>query len=191
MQNSLYTRNILMQPGPLTAHPSCRSHKTPSFRIIDFGRGEFVQYYKDRELQSCLADVDGEWEEKEEGLDGELQIAEEALKKWDEVLKDSEKLVKLKAAAEGKEGDWEGKAGEVCGEEMSQYQKAKEAVKRLQRQGEENANRRMADIPRTRLGWLKQWVGNRWRDMVAYEERKARATLQVEDDNYPVLTPDA
>ncbi|KAJ7704152.1 hypothetical protein B0H16DRAFT_1346916 [Mycena metata] len=40
-QNSFYTRNILKQAGPLTAAPSKRSMSTPSFRIIDFGRGEF------------------------------------------------------------------------------------------------------------------------------------------------------
>ncbi|KAF8175493.1 hypothetical protein K438DRAFT_1847796 [Mycena galopus ATCC 62051] len=39
-QNSFYVRNILRQPGPLTVAPSARSNKTPSFRIIDFGRGE-------------------------------------------------------------------------------------------------------------------------------------------------------
>ncbi|KAJ7886638.1 hypothetical protein B0H14DRAFT_2338137, partial [Mycena olivaceomarginata] len=39
-QNSFYVRNILRQPGPLTVAPSERSDKTPSFRIIDFGRGE-------------------------------------------------------------------------------------------------------------------------------------------------------
>jgi hypothetical protein len=35
-------RNILRQPGPLTFAPSERSDKTPSFRIIDFGRGEHL-----------------------------------------------------------------------------------------------------------------------------------------------------
>ncbi|KAJ7320719.1 hypothetical protein DFH08DRAFT_641833, partial [Mycena albidolilacea] len=41
-QNSFYVRNILRQPGPLTVAPSERSDKTPSFRIIDFGRGEHL-----------------------------------------------------------------------------------------------------------------------------------------------------
>lgn len=40
IQNSFYTRNILVQPGPLTRPPAERSRDTPSFRIIDFGRGE-------------------------------------------------------------------------------------------------------------------------------------------------------
>lgn len=38
LQNSFHRRNILVQPGPLTAPPIQRSHKQPSFRIIDFGR---------------------------------------------------------------------------------------------------------------------------------------------------------
>lgn len=39
-QGSFYVRNILVQPGPLTAPPEERSSKTPSFRVIDFGRAE-------------------------------------------------------------------------------------------------------------------------------------------------------
>lgn len=38
-QGSFYVRNILVQPGPLTAPPEKRSKDHPSFRIIDFGRG--------------------------------------------------------------------------------------------------------------------------------------------------------
>jgi hypothetical protein len=38
LQQSTYVRNMLMQPGPLTVPPHQRSIKTPSFRIIDFGR---------------------------------------------------------------------------------------------------------------------------------------------------------
>ncbi|PIL28866.1 hypothetical protein GSI_08912 [Ganoderma sinense ZZ0214-1] len=37
-QGSVYERNILVQPGPLSAPPGERSDRTPSFRIIDFGR---------------------------------------------------------------------------------------------------------------------------------------------------------
>ncbi|KAJ7113014.1 hypothetical protein C8R44DRAFT_882050 [Mycena epipterygia] len=43
-QGSFYERNILVQPGPLTVAPSARSDRTPSFRIIDFGRGEYWPY---------------------------------------------------------------------------------------------------------------------------------------------------
>ena len=40
LHNSAYSRNILVQPGPLTRPPRERSLMTPSFRIIDFGRTE-------------------------------------------------------------------------------------------------------------------------------------------------------
>ncbi|KAF7334500.1 hypothetical protein MVEN_02279500 [Mycena venus] len=43
-QNSFYVRNILRQPGPLTVAPPARSDKTPSFRIIDHGRGRHWLY---------------------------------------------------------------------------------------------------------------------------------------------------
>ena len=39
IQGSFYVRNVLVQPGPLTAPPERRSRAHPSFRIIDFGRG--------------------------------------------------------------------------------------------------------------------------------------------------------
>jgi len=38
-QGSFYERNILVQPGPLSLPPSQRSGNSPSYRIIDFGRG--------------------------------------------------------------------------------------------------------------------------------------------------------
>ncbi|OBZ65262.1 hypothetical protein A0H81_14776 [Grifola frondosa] len=38
---SFYARNILVQPGPLLLPPNMRSFKSPSFRIIDFGRSRF------------------------------------------------------------------------------------------------------------------------------------------------------
>ncbi|KAI0688594.1 hypothetical protein BC835DRAFT_1256903, partial [Cytidiella melzeri] len=40
VQGSFFVRNILVQRGPLTLPPEKRSKKTPSFRLIDFGRGE-------------------------------------------------------------------------------------------------------------------------------------------------------
>ncbi|KAM5546094.1 hypothetical protein V8D89_000220 [Ganoderma adspersum] len=40
VQGSFYVRNIMCQPGPLTLPPEQRSYDTPSFRIIDFGRGK-------------------------------------------------------------------------------------------------------------------------------------------------------
>ncbi|KAI0649765.1 hypothetical protein C8Q79DRAFT_901234 [Trametes meyenii] len=45
VQGSFYVRNIMMQPGPLTVPPEKRSSDTPSFRIIDFGRGESWDWY--------------------------------------------------------------------------------------------------------------------------------------------------
>ena len=39
-QNSMFVRNVLVQPGPLSAPRTVRSYKTPSFRLIDFGCGD-------------------------------------------------------------------------------------------------------------------------------------------------------
>jgi hypothetical protein len=44
LQGSFAARNFLVQPGPLHLPPSSRSLDTPSFRIVDFGRG---QHYSD------------------------------------------------------------------------------------------------------------------------------------------------
>ncbi|KAJ6465964.1 hypothetical protein C8R47DRAFT_46337 [Mycena vitilis] len=38
LQKSPFKKNILVQPGPLTAPPQERSLQSPSFRVIDFGR---------------------------------------------------------------------------------------------------------------------------------------------------------
>ncbi|KZS99889.1 uncharacterized protein LAESUDRAFT_667429 [Laetiporus sulphureus 93-53] len=49
IQNSVFTRNILIQPGPLDVAPHFRSREHPSFRIIDFGRCEQVDdWFKHR-----------------------------------------------------------------------------------------------------------------------------------------------
>jgi hypothetical protein len=45
LQGSVYPRNILVQPGPLTLPPSERSLESPSFRIIDFGRAEYKLHH--------------------------------------------------------------------------------------------------------------------------------------------------
>ena len=45
LQGSVFSRNILIQPGPLTVPPSERSLASPSFRIIDFGRGKYKLDY--------------------------------------------------------------------------------------------------------------------------------------------------
>ncbi len=49
MQGSIYARNIVVQPGPLSAPPDERSDDTPSFRIIDFGRMRMRTSYSDNE----------------------------------------------------------------------------------------------------------------------------------------------
>lgn len=46
VHNSPFVRNILVQPGPLTRPPSQRSIKTPSFRLIDFGRVERLEDFR-------------------------------------------------------------------------------------------------------------------------------------------------
>ncbi|KAJ6589323.1 hypothetical protein B0H19DRAFT_235705 [Mycena capillaripes] len=101
-QNSFYVRNILRQPGPLTVAPSERSNRTPSFRIIDFGRGEYSPYKlaiakkeneerrkrrwklqkgtlmkvpTEEEMKARVADEEGEDEEDKEHL-------EDAEKSW-------------------------------------------------------------------------------------------------------------
>ncbi|KAJ7983030.1 hypothetical protein DFH06DRAFT_1172208 [Mycena polygramma] len=38
LQKSPFKKNILVQPGPLTAPPQKRALQSPSFRVIDFGR---------------------------------------------------------------------------------------------------------------------------------------------------------
>ena len=48
IQGSFYVRNVLMQPGPLTAPPERRSLACPSFRIIDFGRGKVWEWEEER-----------------------------------------------------------------------------------------------------------------------------------------------
>ncbi|KAJ8473758.1 hypothetical protein ONZ45_g16179 [Pleurotus djamor] len=47
--NSVYTRNILVQPGPLDRPPPLRSLDTPSYRIIDLGRSETWDMRLERE----------------------------------------------------------------------------------------------------------------------------------------------
>ncbi|PIL28844.1 hypothetical protein GSI_08890 [Ganoderma sinense ZZ0214-1] len=47
LQGSPYVRNVLVQPGPLTDPPERRSLATPSFRVVDFGRGEVYAEHAD------------------------------------------------------------------------------------------------------------------------------------------------
>ncbi|KAJ7243195.1 hypothetical protein B0H12DRAFT_1188760 [Mycena haematopus] len=59
IQNSFYARNILVQPGPLTHPPDQRSSKTPSFRVIDFGRSKYWDEFSD---QVGATDIQDKWE---------------------------------------------------------------------------------------------------------------------------------
>ncbi len=54
VQKSVYARNVLVQPGPLTHPRAERSLDNPSFRLIDFGRGKC--FSKD-EPKSANADL--------------------------------------------------------------------------------------------------------------------------------------
>ncbi|KAI0922746.1 hypothetical protein AcV5_009639 [Taiwanofungus camphoratus] len=79
VQGSMYIRNVLWQPGPLTVPPEKRSRKTPSFRIIDFGRAvnykDLVEHYRNRKSRK---DIEIAWQQQandEEALaQGELRI---------------------------------------------------------------------------------------------------------------------
>ena len=42
----------MCQPGPLTLPPERRSYDTPSFRIIDFGRGECWDWELEKDVDS-------------------------------------------------------------------------------------------------------------------------------------------
>ena len=65
LQGSMYVRNILWQPGPLSKPPKERSRDTPSFRIIDFGRAMdwngFVRKEKDEKKRERKAK---EWQDQ-------------------------------------------------------------------------------------------------------------------------------
>jgi hypothetical protein len=51
LQGSFAARNFLVQPGPLHLSPSSRSLGTPSFRIVDFGRGQHYSDYIERQAK--------------------------------------------------------------------------------------------------------------------------------------------
>lgn len=76
LQGSIYSRNILIQPGPLTVAPSERSLASPSFRIIDFGRAEY-------ELNHIRDAIGGK-----------------AMRRYEKWLKDYDDFIKTVGAAE-------------------------------------------------------------------------------------------
>ncbi|KAK0454137.1 uncharacterized protein EV420DRAFT_1273200 [Desarmillaria tabescens] len=69
-QGSFFDRNVLVQPGPLSAPPSMRSPSTPSFRVIDFGRGERREDLTKREWKVICED---EMIDVKEAIYGELK----------------------------------------------------------------------------------------------------------------------
>lgn len=80
-QGSFYVRNILTQPGPLTAPPDRRSKKTPSFRVIDFGRGvEFRQFIGSRSDKDRVERKQREWaniiDDEDQRAQRELRISD-------------------------------------------------------------------------------------------------------------------
>jgi hypothetical protein len=82
LQQSLYKRNILMQPGPLTKPLSQRSIKTPSFRIIDFGRGECWRLFVKQSLP-CYDDLlDSNGQLKEGTSEGTERLLRSAMDEW-------------------------------------------------------------------------------------------------------------
>ncbi|KDQ10302.1 hypothetical protein BOTBODRAFT_116057 [Botryobasidium botryosum FD-172 SS1] len=50
-QGSMYQRNVMIQPGPLSIPPERRSMATPSYRIIDFGRARAAADCSESDLQ--------------------------------------------------------------------------------------------------------------------------------------------
>ncbi|RDX52419.1 hypothetical protein OH76DRAFT_1470364 [Lentinus brumalis] len=72
-QGSFYVRNIMIQPGPLTVPPERRSFAYPSFRLIDFGRGERFEGGEDKQERAKR------WNGFQSRLWDELRIAREQL----------------------------------------------------------------------------------------------------------------
>jgi len=79
LHNSFHERNIVIQPGPLTRRPIERSMKTPSFRVIDFGRSlTFEAHLASMTFDVLLAQVRlakkwGEEEQSKEEKDKEIR----------------------------------------------------------------------------------------------------------------------
>ncbi|OSD00997.1 hypothetical protein PYCCODRAFT_1459906 [Trametes coccinea BRFM310] len=90
-QGSFYVRNILIQPGPLSAPPTQRTFDRPSFRIIDFGRArvlrdmleracaeearEAEERKRERESKKAESGNDAEEEKKAQEYDDEQREA--------------------------------------------------------------------------------------------------------------------
>ena len=55
--NSMYLRNMLVQPGPLSVPRSERTMERPSFRLIDFGRAVSRQSHESGFESMCEFDL--------------------------------------------------------------------------------------------------------------------------------------
>lgn len=79
VHNSLFTRNIVMQPGPLTQPPWLRTMNSASFRLIDFGRTERYENYRLRKVHAGIdeGEVDKQWHRN---MSNELRVAKELFK---------------------------------------------------------------------------------------------------------------
>ncbi|THH28098.1 hypothetical protein EUX98_g6086 [Antrodiella citrinella] len=67
IHQSFCERNIVVQPGPLTKPPIARSLKTPSFRVIDFGRSMSWKQWLKSMREKDLARYKAEQEAIEKG----------------------------------------------------------------------------------------------------------------------------
>jgi hypothetical protein len=76
LQQSTYARNMLVQPGPLTVPPMERSLDTPSFRIIDFGRGRHIDDHLCNAVGIRAWEEHKKWKEGYEEFIDEVGIAE-------------------------------------------------------------------------------------------------------------------
>ena len=77
VQGSFYVRNIMIQPGPLSLPPEERSFERPSFRIIDFGRGDDWDTYSRRRYSGGRR-----------GLEWQARLGDEIARARDELLID-------------------------------------------------------------------------------------------------------
>jgi len=105
-QGSVYPRNILIQPGPLTLPPSKRSLASPSFRIIDFGRAEYYLDYLRNSIGVAAWERHKKWKEDYEDFITTVGAAE-AYKEYMITVYDGEdaewKDKKGKGMAKGRE----------------------------------------------------------------------------------------
>ena len=80
----------MCQPGPLTLPPERRSYDTPSFRIIDFGRGKSWDW----ELDQDPKEGEGKDKDKDKGSEKRDKLRRDFRKKVvDEVARARKELL--------------------------------------------------------------------------------------------------